>query len=97
MYYLFLFIYFFSKEPVGDPFKERKNFLKIPDLTLLTEARKKELFKSKLMRKILKVLIHSTLNNAFLLVTQSLSSTAWGISEAFTFILYEIIRDCAFA
>lgn len=58
MYFFFL--------PIGDPFKERKKkILKIPDLTLHTEVRKKELFKGKLMRKILKVLIHSTLTMLF--------------------------------
>ena len=45
--------YFFKSAYWGNHSREEK-ILKIPELTLHTEERKKELFKSKLIRKVLK-------------------------------------------
>lgn len=83
--------YFFKRTCWGNNSREEK-ILKIPELTLHTEARKKELFKGKLIRKILEGSHSQHLNNTFLLITWSFSRTAWSTLEAFSFILHQI-RD----
>lgn len=91
MYYLFF------KRAYWGIHSEKERNLKISALTLHTETRKKELFKSKVMRKILEDCYSQHLKDSIFWVTWSLSRTAWSTLEAFSSILHQIIRDCAFS